>query len=365
MTKVCFVVSSLCNEGPVNVMYNIIRYMDFSVFEVSIITLIPEKENSRFYDFCKLPIKIHQIFSQEKKSLFAMYKPLKKIMEEINPNIIHAHCPRSLYLMSFLPNKYKKIYTIHIYPGLQQHILYGKFKGEIIIHLNHFFTKRIDLPIGCAESISELYKKNKGWNIPAIPNGCSLQLWDKNEQERKRLRNKLGLKNDILYFIFIGRFSKEKNPDFLVRSFQELKGNIGIILLGTGPLWEQIKKYENEKIIIPGFKNNIYEYLIAADYYISASDVEGLANTILESMTVGLPMLLSDIPSHREILQKMDTCVGYIYNHHNKEDLYTHIDKILSLNKDQVSKEIRSKFNQYYTAKQMSLKYQETYLSLN
>ena len=51
MTKVCFLVSSLCNEGPVNVMYNIIQYMDFSKFKVSIITFIPEKKTTRIKDF--------------------------------------------------------------------------------------------------------------------------------------------------------------------------------------------------------------------------------------------------------------------------------------------------------------------------
>ncbi len=58
---------------------------------------------------------------------------------------------------------------------------------------------------------------------------------------------------------------------------------------------------------MPGFKSNIYDYLKASDYYISASDVEGLANTLLESMTVGLPCVLSDIPSHKEVLSKGKT----------------------------------------------------------
>ena len=61
MTKVCFLVSSLCNEGPVNVMYNIIQYMDFSKFKVSIITFIPEKKTTRIKDFQKYPLSIHQL----------------------------------------------------------------------------------------------------------------------------------------------------------------------------------------------------------------------------------------------------------------------------------------------------------------
>ena len=45
--KICYVISSLSNQGPPNVLYNIIQYMDFSIFEVSIITMVPEQEISR------------------------------------------------------------------------------------------------------------------------------------------------------------------------------------------------------------------------------------------------------------------------------------------------------------------------------
>ena len=44
--RICYLVSSLANEGPVNVIYNIVKYIDFSRFEVSIVTFIPEKETT-------------------------------------------------------------------------------------------------------------------------------------------------------------------------------------------------------------------------------------------------------------------------------------------------------------------------------
>ena len=40
--KVCYVISSLSNQGPPNVLYNIIQYMNFKKFDVSIITMVPE-----------------------------------------------------------------------------------------------------------------------------------------------------------------------------------------------------------------------------------------------------------------------------------------------------------------------------------
>ena len=49
---------------------------------------------------------------------------------------------------------------------------------------------------------------------------------------------------------------------------------------------------------------DVLPYLQAVDYFISASSDEGLPNSVLEALATGLPVLLSDIPSHREILER-------------------------------------------------------------
>lgn len=365
MIRICFAVSSLCNEGPVNVMYNIIRYIDFSKFEVSIITFIPEKKTTRMEDFQEFPLTIHQLAPQKQLNPLSLFKAFKQAVCQTDPDMIHAHCPRSLYLMCFLPHKYKRIYTIHIYPGLQQQILYGKLKGDIVILLNNYFTKKVDLPIGCAESVGDLYKKHKNWDILCIPNGSSLPIWHEDPPYRQKLRKGMGLREDVKYFIFIGRFSAEKNPDLIIQAFKQSHSEqVGLIMLGNGPLWDVLKREENEHIILPGFKTNVYDYLIAADYYISASDVEGLANTVLESMTVGLPMLLSDIPSHREVLAKTNKTTGYIFNNKDVNDLLEKIDRVINLERKEVIKEVQYTFLKYYTAEKMSLSYQNVYSDL-
>ena len=174
-----------------------------------------------------------------------------------------------------------------------------------------------------------------------------------------------GIKIDIRYFIFIGRFSGEKNPELLIRAFKQIGAKqVGLIMLGEGPLWEDLKKEGDDRILLPGFKTNVYDYLIASDYYISASDVEGLANTLLESMTVGLPMLLSDIPSHQEVLSKMSVTTGYIFNNKDSNSLFDKIEKVLLLDRTEVAREVQDIFQKHYTAKKMSLSYQNAYTSL-
>lgn len=363
--KVCYVISSLSNQGPPNVLYNIIKYMDFSKFEVSIITMVQEQKITRIEEFRALPIKVVQMSPDKAQSPIAMFKTLKKTVEELNPDILHTHCPRSMFLVPFLPKKYKKMETVHIYPGIQQKVMYGKLKGQVVIWLSHFFTKRMDEPIACSESVAQSYWDEHHYKMKAIPNGCSLPLWKENKEQKQTLRRQFGLKDGVKYFIFIGRFSNEKHPEMIIKAFEKMADpNLGVVLLGNGDLYDELKKHESDNILLPGFKSNVYDYLIACDYYISASDVEGLANTLLESMTVGLPCVLSNIPSHREVIAKTVQPMGYTFDNTNMDSLLDAIRNVLKLDVESTAKSIREVFDKYYTAKHMSEQYQEEYIKI-
>ena len=129
--KVCYVISSLSNQGPPNVLYNIIKYMDFSKFEISIITMVEEQKISRIDEFIALPIKVVQMSPDRTLNPIAMFKVLKKAVETINPDILHTHCPRSMFLVPFVPKKYKKMETVHIYPGIQQKVMYDAVMKQL------------------------------------------------------------------------------------------------------------------------------------------------------------------------------------------------------------------------------------------
>lgn len=360
--KVCYVISSLANQGPVNVLYNIIKYMDFSKFDVSIITMVPEKPITRIEEFKEFPIKIVQMSPNKIQNPVSMYLTLRKTVKRLNPDILHTHCPRSMFLVPLLPKKYKKMETVHIYPGEQQKVMYGKLKGQIVIWLSNFFTKKMDEPIACSESVANYYWRDQHFKMKAIQNGSSLPIWAENEVQKAELRKGFGLKDGVKYFIFIGRFSHEKHPELIIKAFEQMHNpKLGVVLLGNGDLYDNLKSHETDNIILPGFKSNVYDYLIACDYYISASDVEGLPNTLLESMTVGLPSVLSDIDPHKEVLSKSSKPMGYTFDNTSMDSLLTAIRNVLSLDVKSTAKTIHNVFEEYYTARHMSEQYQREY----
>lgn len=363
--KICYAISSLANQGPPNVLYNMIRYMDFERFDVSIITMVDEPAGSRIDEFRALPIKVVQMSPQGAQNPLAMYLALRRAVRAEAPDIVHVHCPRSRFLVPLLPKRFKTVETVHIYPGVQQRVLYGKVKGQVVIWLSNFFTKRMDLPLACSESVAESYLREQGFRMQAIPNGCSLPLWKPDMEQKTNLRQQFGMSPSKLWFIFVGRFSQEKHPELIVQAFKRLAGEgIGVVLLGEGRLYDELKKEESDNIIMPGFKTNVYDYLVASDYYISASDTEGLANTLLESMTVGLPCVLSNIGAHREVVDKAAKPMGFTFDNKSMPAMVKAIRDVLALDREQTRLSIQKLFEEHYTAKAMSEKYQEAYSDL-
>ena len=362
---ICYLISSLAKEGPVNVLYNIVRYIDYSIFKVTIVTFRPEKTNSRLEDFRKLPIQIEQLHLKGGSNLFVSCYNLRKLLKKIKPDITHAHCSRSLYLMSFLPHSFKKVYTIHIYPGFQHRQIYGKVLGTILACLNNFFSKHFcDLPIGCAESIGWQYKK-EGWIIKCIPNGCSYPVWHYNEREKLSLRQELGLSEGFEYYVFVGRLSPEKNPDILVKAFSLIENsNKRLLVLGDGPMMERLKINKPKNVDLLGFSDRISDFLKAADFYISCSSVEGLANTLLESMSVGLPLLVSDIPSHREVMANFQEGEVGEFILPDSADIVRKIQIVSQINKLHVRDVMEAVYAKKYTALRMSETYQQAYMGL-
>lgn len=360
--KICYAISSLC-EGPTYVLYNIVRYMDFNKFEVDIITMTPEKDTTLIDDFRALPLRIHQLTEDKPLTPWAMGMALRKTVKEVDPDIVHVHCPRSRLLSPMIPRKYKKVETVHNYPDLPK-VLYGKAKGTIVKYLSTLMTSRMDLVIPCSESIGRKYDKMGIKNIP-IPNGTSMPVWEYNVSEKKTLRKELGLDDSKIWFLFVGRFSEEKNPDVVINAFESLgNDNYGLVMLGNGRMWDSLKSHESKNILMPGFTHQVQPYMKAADYFISASDSEGMPNTVLEALATGMPLLLSDIAPHKEILSKSISEIGVLYNQKEVNSMCKGIKRILTLNPKEVSPIAHIVFNNNYTAKMMSERYQEAYIQL-
>jgi glycosyltransferase involved in cell wall biosynthesis len=111
--------------------------------------------------------------------------------------------------------------------------------------------------------------------------------------------------------LFAGRFSEEKNVLTLVEALKRVVPATGAraMLCGEGPQRELIEAAVTaaglgDSVGVVGYREDLWSWMKAASAFVSLSRFEGCPNTVLEAMACGCPLVVSDIPAHRELLDE-------------------------------------------------------------
>lgn len=120
--------------------------------------------------------------------------------------------------------------------------------------------------------------------------------------------NDLGLADTPL-LIYAGRLSYEKNipvlVEALVGALRQLPAHHAV-LFGEGPLHGEVEERilaspVADRLHLGGFTGELGFWLQRAQAFVSVSSFEGHPNVVIEAAAAGCPMVLSDIPAHREV----------------------------------------------------------------
>lgn len=100
------------------------------------------------------------------------------------------------------------------------------------------------------------------------------------------------------------RFTEQKNLPLLIKAFSifvKSHKDYCLKIYGEGPLKEQLNQMVcdlnlHDKAEILPFSTNIHETVRTASMYVSSSNYEGLSNSMLEAMAIGMPVICTDCP---------------------------------------------------------------------
>lgn len=117
--------------------------------------------------------------------------------------------------------------------------------------------------------------------------------------------------------VFVGRLHRQKNPELLLRAFAVFQKDYPAYVLemfGKGELEEELKRIAAElgikgKVIWHGFCPDVRKQIADAGMYVLSSDFEGISNSMLEAMAMGIPVIATDCP--------IGGCAEYIQNGRN------------------------------------------------
>ena len=269
------------------------------------------------------PLNIEKIIL-DKKILFSKKENLKF-------DIIHLHQPKMTYF--FLFNKINTPIILH-YHGSSNLIQRLNFK--ISMKLFHRKIEKI-IPVSNT-ALNQIKKMSK--NTPSVKvvfNGVDYNFFNNNKSNQ--------FKKGIPQLIFVGGLRNYKKIDELICAIPKLLikyPKIHLQIIGEGIEFSKLKQNINRKklqehIELIGKQNrkNISLRLSSSDIYISASRFETFSLSPLEAMASGLPVVLSEHPAHKELIEKSNA--GKIFSYNNISELCLNVEKVFK-NKESFSK---------------------------
>ena len=148
-----------------------------------------------------------------------------------------------------------------------------------------------------------------------MPNGVNTKQFKplSKEEQRKWMENYFRVEfGSDLNIINVGRLSREKGIQYLIKSLKYLSPATKLFLVGDGPekkgLEKIVEKLELEKQVIFMGKiahEKLPEVLNAMDVFVlPAVSMEGFSNSMLEAMACGLPVITTPIGAGAEVIKE-------------------------------------------------------------
>lgn len=336
----------------------------------------------------KLKLGIDTIFS------FKTYKEVKKLIDENDIDVVHVHNTLPLISPSIYyaarAKKVPVVQTIHnfrllcpgatftrngeicedcISKGLEQSLKHRCYRNSLSQTFIMYAMLKFHRIIGTYNKVNYItlteFNKHKLSSLVKDKNDIYVKpnFVEKREQGKRKLED---------YFVYMGRLDDIKGINFLVESWKYIDKNIQLYIMGTGQEYENIKSYVNKyklnNVNILGFTKREIAFEIIKNSratVVPSKCYEGFPMTIVESFSLGIPVIGSKIGNIKSIIDEGEN--GLLFEKNNKESLKYVINKVfydreLNIN---LGKNAYKVFKDKYTDEKNYRNIEKIYNSLN
>ena len=218
-------------------------------------------------------------------------------------DIVHYHALGPA-ILSGLPRLTgaKTVVTVH---GLDwQREKWGRFARWFLRRCERPAARFPDRTIVVSKTLREHFQAHHGCPATFIPNGTNLPQ----VRPAKKLAS-LGL-TPGKYVLFVGRLVPEKGVHYLCEAFNQIDTDMKLALVGglsfSQPYVDVLKKFESPRIRLLDYVfGEALEELWSHAYCVAQpSTMEGLSIALLEALSYGRCVLISDIPENMEVAEE-------------------------------------------------------------
>jgi glycosyltransferase involved in cell wall biosynthesis len=193
--------------------------------------------------------------------------------------------------------------TVHGRDG--ERAKWGRGARMVLSTAEWMSAKVPDATIVVSKDLQRHYADAYGRTTWYVPNGVE----PKDRLPAREIAERWGLTQGS-YILFVGRLVPEKAPDLLIRAFRGLPGDVRLVIAGGSSFTDDyVSSLEalaanDPRVLMAGYvyDDALTELYSNAAAFVLPSALEGLPLTLLEAASFGIPLVVSDIPPHLEIV---------------------------------------------------------------
>jgi glycosyltransferase involved in cell wall biosynthesis len=230
------------------------------------------------------------------------------------------------------PNMYSSIFIIvakllrkPVVATIHRSEVAGEFP-RVIRYLRRFVLRSIDMTI-CVSDFTRNLALTAGSSPDStvtIHNAADEDFFK--PRPRDQARENLGLPLDNVLVLYVGNLVPIKGCAALIRAFAELKREAKLLIIGEGPLKEDLHELTrqlgiSQKVLFLGqlSRRTLAPFYNASDFFVLNSLVEGNSVALLEAMASGIPAIVTRVGGNAEAIIESES--GLLVEPGDKEGL--------------------------------------------
>lgn len=256
---------------------------------------------------------------------FVAYRKLKRLLRQLQPDIVHTHSAKAGILGRYAGSALKGVWDprrpgiVHGIHGLAFHPYQSRWVNRVYVAIEKAAAKRTDCFVSVADAMTDQCKAaGIGTDKPYVTAYSAIdeeQFLEPIPTERTQaFRRRHGIADDAVILVTIARLFMLKGHDYIIASAPELAkrfDNVIWLFVGDGNLAERYKQQVREMGLAERFRftglmppNEIPLAIQSSDILVHCSLREGLARTLPQAMLCGRPAISFDVDGAREVVNE-------------------------------------------------------------
>lgn len=351
-TKILFIFPWMVVGGADLFNLDVIKRLDKNKYEAIILTTLPNDNPLRqeFEQYASQVYDLTTFLERESFILFADY-----IIKSRNINaVVVSNSRYGYYMIPYLKNKYPHIPFVDYIHSIDLNDPREGF-GRCSMDMSKYLSGTY-----CCNNFTreQLVTKYERKDAKTLYIGTDDKRYDPSKFDKDKLKEKYGIPKDKIIISFIARLSDEKRPQMFVeiaKKLLESNKDLFFVIAGDGYLRQAVEKKINNNFKMLGMIDKTEEIYSISDLTINCSSLEGLALTSYESLSMGVPVISTDVGGQTELI---DDTVGAIVHYNEKptkqvykEEINEYATKTLKVinNLDKIKSNCRKKIQKSFT----------------